>query len=95
MCDHEHYAELDDRVDKLETRLTAVETSLTDMRSENAAGFRDVKDTLARIYDERAKWGEWARENIGKVIKWVGLIVLAACGINQAATIIKSVSSAF
>lgn len=95
MCDRHHYDELEDRVDELENRLTAVETSIADMRNECKEGFAKLGDELGRIYSERAKWGAWARENLGHALRWLGYIVLAACGINQAGNIIHSVSAAW
>ena len=89
MCDSTKYHELDQRVDAMDRRLTAVETNLADMRAECKSGFEDLKSELHRVYEERSKWGEWARANLGTALKWLGAIVLAACGITQASTIIK------
>lgn len=89
MCTENKYRELDERVDDVEQRLTKVETTLADMRNECRTGFADLKSELVRIYDERSKWGAWARENIGRALKWVGWIVLAACGITQSTSVIK------
>lgn len=89
MCDETKYHELDKRVDGLEQRLTKVETALADMRTECRTGFSDLKAELVRIYDERSKWGAWARDNIGRALKWIGWIVLAACGITQSTSLIK------
>lgn len=95
MCDKEHYDDLEERVSGLETRLVQVETSITDLRDECKGAFGRLETELRRIYDERLKWGEWARENIGRALKWAGVIVLSACGINEASTIIKSVAALF
>lgn len=95
MCDHKHYDELEDRVDELENRLTAVETSISDMRNECKIGFNRLETELGRIYNERAKWSEWARENLGNALKWIGYIVLAACGITQVGNIANAVGAAF
>lgn len=89
MCTENKYRELDERVDDVEQRLTKVETTLADMRNECRTGFADLKAELIRIYDERSKWGAWARENIGRALKWIGWIVLAACGITQSTSVIK------
>lgn len=86
---------LEERVDLHDSRLAVMETSLADMRSECATGFKDIKTDLGRIYEERAKWSAWARENIGHALKWAGVIILTACGITQASTIINSVAKAF
>lgn len=89
MGDESRFRQLEDRVDSIDTRLTKVETSLTDMRGEVRAGFADLKAELLRVYDERSKWGQWARDNVGRALKWGGAIILAACGINQTATIAR------
>ena len=95
MCDRPHYEDLEARVDGLDNRLTAVETTVTDMRNECRQGFSDVKDQLREIYEERAEWGKWARANLGLAFKWVGIIVLGACGINQASNIIQTLARCF
>lgn len=102
MCDHVHYDQLEGRVgqlegsvDQLKNRLTAVETTLDDMREESKAGFADLKDELKAIYAERAAWGKWARENIGHALRWAGVIILTACGITQASSIIQELAKAF
>ena len=95
MCDRPHYEDLEARVDGLDNRLTAVETTVSDMRNECKQGFSDVKDQLRVIYDERAEWGKWARAHLGLAFKWVGIIVLGACGINQASNIIQTLARCF
>lgn len=95
MCDRPHYEDLEARVDGLDNRLTAVETTVSDMRNECKQGFSDVKDQLRVIYDERAEWGKWARANLGLAFKWIGIIVLGACGINQASNIIQTLARCF
>ena len=95
MCDRPHYEDLEARVDGLDNRLTAVETTVADMRNECRQGFSDVKDQLRTIYEERTEWGKWARANLGLAFKWVGIIVLGACGINQASNIIQTLARCF
>ena len=95
MCDRPHYEDLEARVDGLDNRLTVVETTVADMRNECRQGFSDVKDQLRTIYEERAEWGKWARANLGFAFKWVGIIVLGACGINQASNIIQTLARCF
>lgn len=80
---------LEQRVDTLDHRITVVETTLGDMRAECRTGFSDLKTELNRIYDDRSKWGSWARDNIGTALKWMGWIILAACGITQVSSILK------
>lgn len=95
MCDRPHYEDLEARVDGLDNRLTAVETTVGDMRNECKQGFSDVKDQLRAFYDERTEWGKWARANLGSAFKWIGIIVLGACGINQASNIIQTLARFF
>lgn len=89
MCDRPHYEDLDERVTELDKRLSLVENSVAEMREEMNIGFKDLKVTLTAFYEERKKWGEWARENLAVALKWVGWIILAACGITQASEILK------
>ena len=81
--------ELKVKVATIDSRLTKVETEMKDSRDENRRGFDDIKQQLNNIYAERAEWGKWAREHIGHALKWLGWIVLAACGINQTCEILK------
>ena len=85
----EQQAELKEKVANIDSRLTKVETEMKDSRDENRRGFDDIKQQLHHIYSERAEWGKWAREHLGRALKWVGWIVLAACGINQTSDILK------
>lgn len=82
MCTEEKFHALERRVERMDDRLRAVEATVT-------AGFGDLKSELGRLYAERAKWSEWMRENIGHVLKWAGVIILSACGINQATGIVR------
>lgn len=95
MCDKPHYDVLEARVDKMDNRLTAVETTVADMRNECKQGFTDLKVQLSAIYAERAEWGKWARQHLGSAFKWVGIIVLGACGINQSSSIIETIARCF
>lgn len=95
MCDHIRYNELETKVNKMDNRLTAVETSVADMRNECKQGFTDLKVQLCAIYAERAEWGKWARQHLGSAFKWIGIIILAACGINQSSSIIETIARCF
>ena len=102
MCSPAKFEEMGGEIDSLsnrlvtaETRLTKLETTVADMRNECRQGFSDVKDQLRTIYEERAEWGTWARANLGFAFKWVGIIVLGACGINQASNIIQTLARCF
>ena len=95
MCDHVHYDQLAGRVDQMENRLKAVETSIEDMHRECKNGFEKLGADLSRIYDERAKRSAWARENLGHALRWAGVIILTACGITQASSIIQELNKAF
>lgn len=89
MEEQRDYNELEQRVDSLDRRLTAVETSLSDIKENISSGFTDMKTELGRIYGERAEWGKWAREHLGTALKWAGAIILGACGITQFSNIVK------
>ena len=102
MCSPAKFEEMDGEIDNLsnrlataESRLTKLETTVADMRNECKQGFADVKDQLKTIYAERSEWGKWARENLGSAFKWVGIIVLGACGINQSSNIIQTLARFF
>lgn len=102
MCSPAKFEEMDGEIDSLssrlataESRLTKLETTVADMRNECKQGFSDVKDQLRIIYDDRAEWGRWARAHLGLAFKWIGIIVLGACGINQASNIIQTLARCF
>ena len=95
MCDRPHYEDLEARVDGLDNRLTAVETTAAATRHQRRQGSPDAPAQLRTIYEERAEWGKWARANLGLAFKWVGIIVLGACGINQASNIIQTLARCF
>ena len=82
MCTEEKFHALERRVQGLDDRLRAVEVTVT-------AGFGDLKTELGRLYGERAEWSAWLRANIGRALKWAGVIILSACGINQATGIVR------
>ena len=82
MCDEEKFHALARKVENIDSRLKVVETTITE-------GFSGLKAELARLYDERAKWSAWLRDNLGRALKWAGAIILAACGINQVSSVVK------
>lgn len=82
MCTEEKFHALARKVENIDNRLKVVETSITE-------GFSGLKAELVRLYDERAKWSAWLRDNLGRALKWLGLIVLSACGINQISSIVR------
>lgn len=85
MCDENHYHALDERVDDIDRRLTAVETGVRDMREETRQGFTDVKNQLTALYSERSEWGRTARELVRKIVLWLMWFIPALCGIHYAA----------
>lgn len=82
MCTEEKFHALARKVENIDNRLKLVETTITE-------GFSGLKAELGRLYDERAKWSAWLRDNLGRALKWIGIIVLAACGINQVSSVVK------
>ena len=102
MCSPAKFEEMGGEIDGLsnrlaiaESRLTKLETTVADMRNECRQGFSDVKDQLRTIYEERSEWGKWARAHLGLAFKWIGIIVLGTCGINQASNIIHTLARCF
>ena len=85
MCDHEHYKDLDERVDDIDRRLTAVETGMKDFRDETRQGFKDVKDQLNHLYAERSEWGKMGREIVRKVVIWIMWLIPALIGLRYVA----------
>jgi len=93
MCDKTHY-------DELETRVTQLEASVAELRSETRTGLASVNgaiNTLSvqlanldkRIIEEKQKWGETLRG----IVKWTVRALLAvatyAAGVNVTAGLIK------
>lgn len=100
MCDHAHYEDLEGRVDKIDLRLTKVESEVSGMRNEMKQGFFDLKEQLGHIYAERREWSKWVRDNIdlkaiGKWIgRWVIIVTFALMGISHMTDIRKAISTA-
>lgn len=90
--------ELTNRVDKLEKQMVELQTVQRQTRSELQAGFTDLKNQMEHIYQERAEWSKWMRENLPKVGKWLGkwslILIGVAIGVNNIPTIIKLWSAA-
>lgn len=81
MCDHQHYSEMDERVDALEKEMVEIKAVQKQMRSELQQGFDDLKRQMEHIYQERAEWSKWMREKLPLVGKWLGRWVLILIGI--------------
>ncbi len=84
MCDKPHFDELEHRVDDVESRLGVVETSLAALRDETQRGFADIKTTLNELFGERAKWGEFARLQLERIIRWLMWLIPALAGLYTA-----------
>ena len=80
--DSQKIAALDARVDKIDSRLTRVETEMKDSRDENRRGFDDIKTQLNHLYQERAEWGKVAREIVKKVVVWLMWLIPALVGLK-------------
>lgn len=78
-------AALDARVDKMDSRLTRVETEMKDSRDENRRGFDDIKNQLNHLYEDRAEWGKTAREIVRKIVCWLMWLIPALVGLRYAA----------
>ena len=79
--------ELASRVDKLERQMVEVQAVQKQMRSELQQGFADLKTQMEHIYQERAEWSKWMRENLPKVGRWLGkwtvILIGVAIGVNN------------
>ena len=80
-------AALDERVDKIDTRLTAVETRQNEQTQMLREGFADVKAQLHDAYAEKVAWGDWARHALTDCGKWLGkwgaIILATAIGVGN------------
>ena len=83
--DSQKLAALDERVDKIDSRLTRVETEMKDSRDENRRGFDDIKNQLNHLYAERSEWSKTAREIVKKVVAWLMWLIPALVGLRYAA----------
>ena len=83
--DSQKLAALDERVDKIDSRLTRVETEMKDSRDENRRGFDDIKNQLNHLFAERSEWGKTAREIVKKVVAWLMWLIPALVGLRYAA----------
>lgn len=76
MCEEGQFHKLESRVDAVEERLTKVETSLADMRSEVRVGFDEMRGNfttvVVRMVDEKSKWGDLLRE----IVRWSARTIL-------------------
>lgn len=86
--------ELTTRVDKLEKQMVEVQAVQKQMRSELQQGFADLKAQMEHIYQERAEWSKWMRENLPKVGRWLGkwtiILIGVAIGVNNLPTLIQA-----
>ncbi len=76
MCTEEKFHALERRVGSIEQRVIKIETTID-------TKFDEIGGQLQILIDERTKWSEWLRHALGKALRLIGVIVLAACGINQ------------
>lgn len=115
MSDIEHISELrtqvhalDGRVSKLEADVAVLNSTQNSMREEQnqmreemKAGFAEQKQILDRVFEDKRKWGEWARQNfdLKATAKWIGrwTIILIGCaiGVNNLPAIAKFFAGVF
>jgi hypothetical protein len=84
MCDKEAFKTLDERVDDHESRITRIETSMSDFHNEARTGFADIKCQLSNLYGEKTKWGDLARDIVKRVVTWLLWLIPCLIGIRQA-----------
>ena len=93
MCDKAHFDALEERVDDLEKDMAVIKSTQDSMRAEMKQGFTDVKLQLQAFWGERKEWGEFAREslrNIGKwIAKWGTIILFASLGVAWSINVAK------
>ena len=82
MCTEEKFHALERKVGSIDERVIKIETTLE-------TKFDEISNQLQVLIDERSKWSEWLRHALGKALKLVGMIILAACGINQIGKIVQ------
>ena len=86
--------ELSARVDKLERQMVEVQAVQKQMRSELQQGIADLKAQMEHIYQERAEWSKWMRENLPKAGRWLGkwtvILIGVAIGVNNLPTLIQA-----
>jgi len=86
MCDKKHY-------DDLEERVTELEESVGQLRTETRGGFASVNaniETLSqqitnmdrRIIEEKVKWGETLRGCVKWVVRGLVAVAVYAAGVN-------------
>ena len=115
MSDIEHISELRQQVHGLDSRVSKLEADVavlnstqnqmraeqTQMRDEMKAGFCETKQMLDRVFEDKRKWGEWARQNfdLKAVAQWLGhwAVILIACaiGVNNLPAIAKFFAGVF
>ena len=99
MCDRAHY-------DELESRVTALESEVNELRGETRTGFNSVNsniETLSqqitnmdkRIIEEKVKWGEVTRSMVKWTVRVILAVVAYAAGINITRQIIPALFNLF
>lgn len=78
---------IEERVDSLESRMTAVEVQIK-------TGFQDLKALMQNLFSEKVAWGKFARDSLRAIgvwlAKWGAIVLLAAIGCNQILNIYKA-----
>lgn len=108
MCMESKDCNLKSRMESVEGRVSALEDTVKQMRSECQTGFAELTRSVndlghdfgsrmntmeCKLVDEKVAWGKWAREHLGKIILWACGLIAFACGVNNVPDIIKACQS--
>lgn len=84
MCTEEKFHALERKVGSIDERVIKIETTID-------TKFDEIGAQLQTLIDERKQWSDWLRHALGKALRLVAVIILAACGINQASKIVSAI----
>jgi len=96
MCEWKpDFDRLDDRVDAIESRLTAVESATRDGLAAVNGNIETLSQQMtnmdARLVEEKTKWGETLRGCVRWVVRGLITVAVYAAGVNITSKIIPSI----